>query len=107
MIDEIISEPLGGAHRDPENIAENLKQSLIQNLKSFENFSKDEVYDHRKTKFLQIGREQGFTKSSNLEGGLSYKESSLEKLKTHIDKNKFAYAGIGLVAITSLIVLLF
>ena len=72
-----------------------------------ENYSKDEVYDHRKTKFLQIGREQGFTKSSNLEGGLSYKESSLEKLKTHIDKNKFAYAGIGLIAITSLIVLLF
>ena len=107
VIDEIIPEPLGGAHRDKENIAKDLKQAIIKNLKSFENFSKDEVYDHRKTKFLQIGREQGFTKSSNLEGGLSYKESSLEKLKTHINKNKFAYAGIGLIAITSLIVLLF
>ena len=107
VIDEIIPEPLGGAHRDKENIAKDLKQAIIKNLKSFENFSKDEVYDHRKTKFLQIGREQGFTKSSNLEGGLSYKESSLEKLKTHINKNKFAYTGIGLIAITSLIVLLF
>ena len=107
VIDEIIPEPLGGAHRDKENIAIDLKNSIIKNLKSFENFSKDEVYDHRKTKFLQIGRDQGFTKSSNLEGGLSYKESSLEKLKAHIDKNKFAYAGIGLIAITSLIVLLF
>ena len=107
VIDEIISEPLGGAHRDPENIAENLKQSLIQNLKSFENFSKDEVYDHRKTKFLQIGRGQGFNKSTNLEGGLSYKESSIQKVKSHIDKNKLIYIGIALLALTSLISLLF
>ena len=29
-----------------------------------------------KQNFLQIGRDQGFSKSTNLEGGLSYKESS-------------------------------
>jgi acetyl-CoA carboxylase carboxyl transferase subunit alpha len=107
VIDEIISEPLGGAHRDPESIASSLKQTIIKNLKSFKNFSKDEIYDHRKAKFLQIGRDQGFSKSSNLEGGLSYKESGLEKLKIHIDKHKLFYAGIGLIAITSLITLLF
>ena len=28
--------------------------------------SRDEIYDHRKTKFLKIGRDKGFTKSSNL-----------------------------------------
>ena len=39
VIDEIISEPLGGAHRDPENIAADIKHSIIKNLKSFENFS--------------------------------------------------------------------
>ena len=52
IIDEIIPEPLGGAHRDPETIALDIKQSIIKNLKSFENLSKDEVYDQRKTKFL-------------------------------------------------------
>jgi acetyl-CoA carboxylase carboxyl transferase subunit alpha len=108
VIDEVISEPLGGAHRDPDSIALDIKNSIIKNLKNFENFNKDEIYDHRKAKFLQIGRDQGFSKSSNLnDSGLSYKESNLQKFKNHIDKNKLIYAGIGLLAITSLIALLF
>ena len=107
VIDEIISEPLGGAHRDPESIATDLKHVITKNLKKFENFNKEEIYDHRKTKFLQIGRDQGFSKSSNLEGSLSYRESSTQILKTHIYKYKLIYAGIGLIAITSLITLLF
>ena len=103
VIDEIIYEPLGGAHRDPESIAVDLKNSIIKNLKNFENFGKEEIYDHRKTKFLQIGRGQGFSKSNNLDGGLSYKESGLQKFNTHIIKNKLIYAGIGLVAIIGLL----
>ena len=108
VIDEIIPEPLGGAHRDPENIAADIKHSIIKNLKSFENLSKEEIYDHRKAKFLQIGRERGFAKSSNLEGGgLSYKEANVRKIVSHIEKNKLFYAGIALLLVTSLITLLF
>ena len=33
IIDEVINEPLGGAHRDPDLIAENIKNSLVKNLK--------------------------------------------------------------------------
>ena len=40
IIDEIIPEPLGGAHRDPEAIANEIKHSIKNNLRSFENFSK-------------------------------------------------------------------
>ena len=108
VIDEIISEPTGGAHRDPESIATDIKHSIIKNLKSFENLSKEEIYDHRKAKFLQIGRGHGFSKSSNLEGsGLSYKDTNIQKIVSHIDKNKLIYAGIALLAVTSLIVLIF
>ena len=108
VIDEIISEPLGGAHRDPEIIAADIKNSIIKNLNRFENLSKEEIYDHRKTKFLQIGRDQGFSKSSNIEGsGLSYQDSNIQKLVSHIVKNKLIYAGIGLLAVTSLIALIF
>ena len=90
IIDEVIDEPLGGAHRDPEIIASDIKHSIVKNLKYFENYSKDEIYEHRKTKFLQIGRDQGFTKSSNLsDGNLSYKESTFRKIKLHIDKNMY------------------
>ena len=91
-----------------EVIADDIKHSIIKNLRSFENFSKEEVYDHRKAKFLKIGRDQGFSKSSNLEGGgLSYNESNIQKLVSHISKNKLIYGGIGLLAVTSLIALLF
>jgi len=104
VIDEIISEPVGGAHRNPETIAEDIKHSIIKNLRFFENLSKEEVYDHRKTKFLKIGRDQGFSKSSNYKDtGLSYKGSIIQKLKTHIQKNKIIYLGIGLVFISGLV----
>ena len=103
IIDEVIKEPLGGAHRDPETIAEDIKHSLIKNLRSFENSSREEIYEHRKTKFLQIGRERGFSQSSNLEDkGLSYGGSNYHKIRSHINKNKLLYIGIGLVLIAGL-----
>jgi len=108
IIDEVIPEPLGGAHRDPDTIASDIKHSIIKNLKSFENFSKNEIYDHRKAKFLQIGRDQGFSKATNLaDQSLSYKESGIRKFRIHLDKNRYIYIGFCLVAITSLIALLF
>ena len=108
VIDEIISEPLGGAHRDPISIAKELKDTIIKNLKKFENLNKEQIYEHRKTKFLQIGRDKGFHKSTNLyDTGLSYRESKLQELITHIKKNVLGYTGLGLITITGLIVLLF
>jgi len=108
IIDEIISEPLGGAHRNPEAIADDIKHSIIKNLRSFENFSKEEVYDHRKAKFLKIGRDQGFSKSSSLdETGLSYKGSSIQKIKAHVIKNKLLYIGIGFVFIAGLVSIIY
>jgi len=40
-------------------------------------------------------------------GGLSYKDTNLQKLVSHFDKNKLIYAGMALLAVTSLIVLIF
>jgi len=92
IIDEVIKEPLGGAHRDPETIAQDIKHSIIKNLKVFENLTRDEIYDHRKAKFLKIGREKGFTKSDNLnDSGLGYKESYLDKARREFNKNQYLY----------------
>ena len=107
IIDEVIPEPLGGAHRDPDAIASDIKFSIIKNLKNFENLRKEEIYDHRKSKFLQIGRDQGISNSSNIsDSGLSYKESTFFKLKSHVLKNKYIYGGLGVVAIVGLITLI-
>ena len=107
IIDEIIPEPLGGAHRNPEAIADDIKHSIIKNLRSFESFSREEVYEHRKAKFLKIGRDQGFSKSLDLDAGLSYKGSDIQKFKAHIVKNKLIYIGIGLVFIAGLVSIIY
>ncbi len=60
IVDEVIKEPLGGAHRDNEKIAQDVKKSILDNLKSFENSTGDDIYNQRKLKFLKIGRDKGF-----------------------------------------------
>jgi len=95
IIDEVVNEPLGGAHRDQETIAQNVKHSIIKNLKHFENLSKNEIYNNRKAKFLKIGREEGFTKSENLsDTSLRYKESFTGQLKRSFVKNQYTYYGL-------------
>jgi len=96
IIDEVIKEPLGGAHRDGESMAQDIKHSIVKNLRYFENFSKNEVYDHRKVKFLKIGRDKGFAKSDNLgDSSLGYKESYITKMKREFDKNKYLYYSLA------------
>ena len=60
VIDEIISEPLGGAHRDKSLILSNVKESISKNLNLFKEMSDVEILDQRKNKFLKIGRSKGF-----------------------------------------------
>jgi len=95
VIDEVINEPLGGAHRNQDKIVHSVKQSIVENLKYFENLSKDEIYDHRKAKFLKIGRERGFAKSTNTgDTSLGYKESFIVKAKKSFAKNQYFYYGL-------------
>ncbi len=103
VIDEIINEPVGGAHRDPEIIADEVKNCLIKNLKYFENLSKEQIYEHRKSKFLKIGREKGFTKSSNLsDKGLGFQEPFYQKIKRNIFQYKYVYLGLVVLIFASI-----
>ena len=107
IIDDIIPEPLGGAHRNHDEIANNIKNTLLENLKYFENMSSEEIFDHRKNKFLKIGRGGGFTKSStDGETGLEFKEPIFLKLKRTLIQNKYILSALGLAVIASIIILL-
>jgi acetyl-CoA carboxylase carboxyl transferase subunit alpha len=107
IIDEIIKEPLGGAHRDAETIAQDVKLSIIKNLRRYETFSKDEIYEDRKAKFLKIGRDKGFSKSANLtDSNFRQKESFLLKIKNEVNNNKYLYYGLIALTLTALITLL-
>ncbi|MCK9431175.1 MAG: acetyl-CoA carboxylase carboxyltransferase subunit alpha [Candidatus Omnitrophica bacterium] len=55
IIEEVIPEPLGGAHRDPAKIAQNIKETIIRNLKELEDLDRDELLKLRYKKFRSIG----------------------------------------------------
>jgi len=56
VIDQIIEEPLGGAHRDHEKIIADTGRAISTALKAFIGRSKDDVRRSRREKFLAIGR---------------------------------------------------
>ncbi len=88
IIDEIIPEPNGGAHRDHDLILEYVRNSLVKNLIFFENMNGKEILAHRKNKFLSIGRTKGFLSQTNINEDLSMKTSFFKKLKIKILNNK-------------------
>ncbi|MBB5014833.1 acetyl-CoA carboxylase carboxyltransferase subunit alpha [Rehaibacterium terrae] len=47
LIDEVIREPLGGAHRDPQEMATRLKAALLRNLDALQNVPVDELLERR------------------------------------------------------------
>ena len=55
VIDEVISEPLGGAHRDIDKTIENVKQSLVKNLKELNSSKNTNLLSLRRKKYLKYG----------------------------------------------------
>jgi len=101
VIDEIISEPIGGAHRDRDLILDNVRKSIESNLSEFSNMSGDEVLNHRKNKFLTIGRSKGFVNQLD-----NLNTLSLKKNKINILIDKFLKSKINLGISFSILVLL-
>lgn len=56
IVDEVISEPLGGAHRDPANAIRSVCDAIDRNLTSLEGLSPKELRQQRKERFYAIGR---------------------------------------------------
>ena len=80
VIDEIISEPLGGAHRDRDLILENVKNSLISNLENLLQKSSIEIISERKEKFLKIGRDRGFVSDKDDPNSLTARTSKINRI---------------------------
>ena len=55
IVDEIIQEPLGGAHRDYDLMSENIKGSLIRNLSILNKLSIEDLLERRYKRILSIG----------------------------------------------------
>ncbi len=59
LIDEVIPEPLGGAHRDPGMAAENLRNALSASLQALRDLTLDELLEQRYERLMRVGRDQG------------------------------------------------
>jgi acetyl-CoA carboxylase carboxyl transferase subunit alpha len=55
IVDEVIEEPLGGAHHDPELVAQHLRAAFLRFLKRCETISMDELLQQRYERFRKIG----------------------------------------------------
>ncbi|MDH5324766.1 MAG: acetyl-CoA carboxylase carboxyl transferase subunit alpha [Gammaproteobacteria bacterium] len=55
LIDQVISEPLGGAHRDTETMAANLKNALLENLDYLQSLPTDKLLEQRYERHMRFG----------------------------------------------------
>jgi acetyl-CoA carboxylase carboxyl transferase subunit alpha len=56
LVDKILNEPLGGAHRDPQAMAMTLKKAIADSLKTLSEKSVDKIVQERQKKLLEFGR---------------------------------------------------
>lgn len=55
IIDEIVNEPLGGAHREPEKMYEILLEKLVKEVKALKKIKPEKLVKSRREKFYQMG----------------------------------------------------
>ena len=87
IIDEIILEPTGGAHRNQEDTIKNCKEALLKYLQEFNHYSREQIFEERKNKFLNIGTQKSFNIFSK-DGDWIGKEKFLQKVKDVLFKHK-------------------
>ena len=104
IIDEIIPEPVGGAHRDRNLILNNVKESISKNLQTFKTMTAEEIVNDRKNKFLKIGRRKGFIDNLGELSSLKVKSNAVQEI---IKSKKFLISSICLSLITLFLLIVF
>ena len=87
IIDEIINEPIGGAHRNKDEIISSTKDVLKKYLGELKKYTRDDIQNQRKEKFLEIGKQKSFTVFSG-ENGWIKKENFITLPREFINKFK-------------------
>ena len=103
IVDEVVPEPLGGAHRAKEEIMENVKKSIIRNLNFFQNMSGEEILNQRKNKFLSIGRDGGLSTNDTTYANLIEKNNNDLNFKNKLLKSKYFYISVAIFFVIILI----
>jgi acetyl-CoA carboxylase carboxyl transferase subunit alpha len=56
VIDKVVNEPLGGAHRDCAEAAKNLKKAIQDNLRTLQDLSVEELLERRQERWVNYGK---------------------------------------------------
>ncbi len=104
VIDEIIPEPIGGAHRDRDLILNNVRESISKNLDYFNELPFEEIMNERKNKFLKIGRSDGFMRSTEDVTSLSIQKNNFDKILK--SKKIIITIVVGIIFISSIFLLI-
>jgi acetyl-CoA carboxylase carboxyl transferase subunit alpha len=56
LVDRIINEPLGGAHRDPEAMMQSMRKALTESLRDLQDYSTDELLKRRFERLMSYGK---------------------------------------------------
>jgi acetyl-CoA carboxylase carboxyl transferase subunit alpha len=56
IVEEIIPEPLGGAHKNPQEAGQSLKEAILRNLKPFTEMTGSEIREQRYQRYRVTGR---------------------------------------------------
>ena len=91
IIDEIIEEPIGGAHRDKDKILNSVKISIEKSLVEFSDLSREEVLEKRKNKFLSMGRSEGLYSTGKNKDKLILQTNIVNEIIQKIKSNKINY----------------
>ena len=103
VIDEVIFEPTGGAHRDKDICLINVRESIRKNLEEMKLMSRDEILSHRKNKFLSIGRSKGFASTLETDKNLTMKKNPLQEILLKVKKFRFHFIIVFCLLIFGLI----
>ena len=55
LIDGVVPEPLGGAHRNPKLMAQTIKEQIVKDLSKLKKIAIDELVNQRIEKFCSMG----------------------------------------------------
>jgi acetyl-CoA carboxylase carboxyl transferase subunit alpha len=68
VLDDVIPEPLGGAHRNPREMANTLKTYLLRYLRELRELPEQELLEQRYAKFRRMGAFETATVQQNANG---------------------------------------
>ena len=56
LVDKVVAEPLGGAHRDPADAAKSLKKAIQESLRGLQDLSAEQLLERRQERWVNYGK---------------------------------------------------